>query len=361
MNWKRIFLQPKTWWVLLGLLAIVLRGLLSPDLIEQAYSRGLYMGTRQVISMFTGWLPFAFVYPLFFIVVFWLGKNIAQFFKDKTPWPRRLFGALTWWLAFAGGTVFFFLFLWGFNYGRVPLEQQVGIEPKPLEISELRDELDATTAEVCRLRLLLSPDSDSALTNQLLPADLENTMRQALTKKLVAMGYPTTGQVRGRLLFPKGLLLRISTAGVYIPFTGEGHIDPGLHHLQLPWVMAHELSHGYGHGDEGTCNFLAYLVCTGSNDPYLQYVGHLYYWRYVASDYRGYLPDEYKVFYENLPNGVKNDLLDIRREMDKYPDILPAVRDATYNAYLKAQGISEGMKNYDRVTMLVHAWRRASG
>ena len=61
-----------------------------------------------------------------------------------------------------------------------------------------------------------------------------------------------------------------------------------------------------------------------------------------------------------FPEGIKNDLPAIREEMNKYPDILPAVRDAAYNSYLKAQGIDDGIKNYDRVTMLAHAWRLKS-
>lgn len=342
---------------MLGLLAIGLRAILSPEAIEQVYSRGLFLAIRQMFTLLGSWLPFALVYLLFFFLLFWLGKNAVQFFREKISWKKKLLNLLTSTLAFAGGVVFFFLLLWGFNYGRVPLEEQMGISPKPLEISELKEELDLATAEVLRLRAQLTDGSDSSLSRDLLPPDLENAMRNALTEKLTELGYPTPGTVRGRLLFPRGLLLRISTAGVYIPFTGEGHIDPGLHHLQLPFVIAHELSHGYGFGDEGTCNFLAFLTCIDSDDPYLQYVGHLYYWRYVASDYRGYQREEYKVFYENLPEGLKNDLRAIRREMAKYPDIFPEVRDATYNAYLKAQGISEGMKNYNRVTMLVHAWR----
>ncbi|MCB0582976.1 MAG: DUF3810 family protein, partial [Phaeodactylibacter sp.] len=72
--------------------------------------------------------------------------------------------------------------------------------------------------------------------------------------------------------------------GLYFPFTGEGHIDAGLHPLQKPYVMAHELAHGYGFGDEGTCNFLGYLACIGSDDPVIAYIGHLNYWRTLAAD-----------------------------------------------------------------------------
>jgi hypothetical protein len=358
MNWKNILFHRKTLWVALGLLAMALRATMSPDFIERFYSRGLFQAVRFSFDAINRWMPFAMVYLLFFGLLFWLGWRIRGLVKNTSEWRIKLMNTFTGLLAFAGGAVFFFLFLWGFNYGRIPLETTLSIEPKPLTVSELREELDAETAAVLRLRAAVPGASDSAIARSFLPADLENTMRTQLTRVLQQSGYPTPGKMRGRLLLPKGILLRISTAGVYIPFTGEGHIDAGLHHLQLPFVVAHEMSHGYGFGDEGTCNFLAYLACTQSSDPFLQYVGSLYYWRYVAADYRDFAPEEYEAFRETLPQGLKSDLLAIRNEMAKYPDILPSFRDAAYTVYLQAQGISEGLKNYDRVIMLVHAWRK---
>lgn len=355
---KKVIFNKKTIWILLGLLAIILSSVLPAAFVEKYYSRGLFQLVRWGFTGLDSWLPFAFVYVLFLLLLGWLGVSLTRFFKSKKTWPQRLLNMLFSVLAFAGGTVFFFQFLWGFNYKRIPLETTMGISPKPLTVSELKDELDAATAETLRLRSMLPGAGDTAVPAVLLPNNLENTLRENLKATLADYGYPVPGNVRGRLLWPKGLLLRISTAGVYIPFTGEGHIDPGLHYLQLPFVMIHEMSHGYGFGDEGTCNFLAYLACIRSDNLFLQYVGHLYYWRYVASDFREFQPEEYDKFRESLPAGLKADLLAIRQEMDKYPDIFPAVRDATYNAYLHAQGIKEGLKNYDRVIMLVHAWRK---
>ena len=54
------------------------------------------------------------------------------------------------------------------------------------------------------------------------------------------------GKIRCRQILPQGILLRISTAGFYNPLTGECNIDKGLHPLQKPFVMAHELFHGMG-------------------------------------------------------------------------------------------------------------------
>lgn len=361
MRWKKADFNKKNFWILLGLLALVLRGVLSPATVERYYSRGFYTLVRHTFDAVTSWMPFALVYLLFVLLVFLLAQKTIRFIKSKNLWPAKIWRLLHSLLAFAGGVVFFFLVLWGYNYGRQPLEKSLGIAPEPLTVAELRQELEVSTAAAQQLRQSLGVPGDSVVPATLLPPDLENMLRSELKKCLRQYGFPVPGKVRGRLLYPKGLLLRISTAGVYIPFTGEGHIDPGLHHLQLPFVMVHEMSHGYGFGDEGTCNFLAYLTCRQSENAFLRYVGELYYWRYVASNYRRIQPEEYDAFKETLPRGMVNDLRAIRRQIEKHPDIFPAARDAAYTAYLRAQGIKDGLKNYDRVIMMVHAWRGDNG
>jgi hypothetical protein len=358
-SFKQILKDKRFIWIGLGLLAILVRSVASPAAIEQVYSRGIFVFVRTMFDVITGILPFAMVYLLFVVLVILLVFTIKKVLTDSRKWPARIGSAIFSLLAFISGVIFFFLVLWGYNYGRVPIEQQMGFETTPLSLEDLKMELDSTTKVITRLRAKIPNITDSAINQSFLPLELEETMHDALVDILRKHNYPTPGYVRGRLLWPKGLLLRISTAGVYIPFTGEGHIDAGLHPIQLPFVTAHEMSHGYGFGDEGTCNFLAYLACIDSENPLLQYIGYFSYWRYVASNYRRYQREEYKEFYEaRVPEGVKNDLRAIYVEMDKYPDILPKVRDAVYNNYLKAQGISEGIQNYSRILMLEKGRKR---
>ncbi|MBI5916417.1 MAG: DUF3810 domain-containing protein [Bacteroidetes bacterium] len=358
MNYRQLFFNQKAVWIWLGVLTIVVGNLAPAEVVERSYSRGIFVVVRWFFTGLNSWWPFASAYVLFFLLAGWAAWRLRSFFKSDLTWRKRLGRAALSLLAFAGGVVFFFQLLWGFNYGRVLLEEKLGISPRPLTVSELRDELLAVTTEVLQHRAGLPEAPDSTVAMQHISPNPEARMRAALGKVLRAHGYAMPGKVRARTLRPKGVLLHISTAGVYIPFVGEGNVDAGLHHLQLPFVLAHELSHACGFGDEGTCNFLAYLACTESDEPYLQYIGHLYYWRYVASEYRSFDPEGYEKFKEVLPYGIRADVRAINREMDKYPDILPELRDAAYNTYLHSQGIEEGMKNYDRVVMLVHAWRR---
>lgn len=358
-DFRQSFLQRKNIFILLGLVTLLLGWLMPPTFVERVYSRGLFIGVRWMFKAVDSWWPFAAVYGLVVLLLLWVVWRL--FFKkreERKTWKQRLLATTHSILALAGLIIFLFQFLWGFNYGRISLEQQMGIEPRPMTIDELRDELLRATTEVVVHRQGLKEGLDSVIAEQKIQPTPEALMRQSLKNVLKQYGYPRPTDVRARIIFPKGILLRFGTAGVYLPFTGEGHVDEGLHHLQLPFVLAHEMSHGYGHGDEGTCNFLAYLACIQSGDPYVEYIGHLYYWRYVASQYLSMAPDAYEQFRKALPAGIRADVLAINAEMDKYPDILPAVRDAAYNTYLHSQGIAEGMKNYDRVVMLVAAWRQ---
>jgi hypothetical protein len=255
-----------------------------------------------------------------------------------------------------------FIWLWGFNYIRVPLEDQLSLTPKPLGLGELKSELELETEKIIELRAQLTEtgtESDSiAIVASQLPADYQNQVRSVVEEWLEENNFPIVGAVRGREIYPKGIFLRFSSSGLYFPYTGEGHVDAGVLPLQKPHIVAHEMSHGYGFSDEGTCNFTAYLACIRSDDPFIAYSGHLNYCLTLAINYLRYKPREYREFRRELPLTIQADLDAINESLLYYPDIMPRLRYYAYDAYLKSQGIHEGMKNYNRVIMLVHAWRQ---
>ena len=358
-------LKHKLIWIGLGTLALLLRmGLAGrPDLIEQYYSRGLFLLLRQSIDALFGWLPIPLLY-LFVPFLLWrVGRGIGRWHRRAyRHWRLKAGDAALGILAFLGGVVFLFLFLWGFNYGRMPLEAQLGLEIQPLALAELKEELAHETPLLIRLRQAVSGAGEKALGPEALPRGLERQLRQDLEHFLAEQGYPTVGRMRAYLIWPRGIFLRFGSAGLYFPWTGQGQVDAGLHPLQKPYVMAHELAHGYGFGDEGTCNFLAFLSASQSADPFIAYAARLGYWRTLAANYRLYEPELYLEFRQSLPPGIQADLDAINETMLRYPDFFPYLRYAAYDAYLRAQGIEEGMLNYDRVIMMARSWRlKAAG
>ena len=353
-------IKKKLAWIGLGLGALALRYALAghPEIIERYYSRMLFPVLRWLIDYLLAWLPLPLIYLFLIGLAYLVVRGVARWWRGafQHPWQKAVAGVLGIG-AFLSGGIFLFLFLWGFNYGRLPIEEQLGLGLEPLSFSELKEEFAHETEVIKRLRKEIPGANRNPISEEMLPENLEKKLRAELESWLAQHGFSTVGRVRGRYVLPKGIFLRFSSSGLYFPFTGEGHIDAGLHALQKPYVMAHELAHGYGFGDEGTCNFLGYLACIQSEDPLIAYTGHLNYWRTLAADYLQYEPEKYREFRESLPLGIQSDLDAINEVLLRYPDILPRFRYYAYDAYLKSQGIHEGMKNYDRVTMLVRAWR----
>lgn len=348
-------------WIILGLVALVLNWLFGifPSFYEVFYFKGIFQIIRSIYDYTLGWIPFPMVYILFFVVV----QIIYQFLKFKgfrsaSGLAAKLWSIILPILSLVGAVIFFFYFLWGFNYQQTNLSKQLDLPKVKADTTELYNEAVFFLDKLQELREEISQDT-LPLTFEKVPNDLEVQIRNNLENILSNWDIPTGGRVRVRELYPKGILLRISTAGVYIPFVFEGHIDAGLHPVQYPFTMAHEMSHGYGLADEGTCNFTGFVACMASDDPFIQYSASMSIWRYMANNIRRGSPRLYKKLMRDISPNVRTDLIAVMDEMDKYPDIMPKVRDVVYDTYLKSHGVAGGLSNYSKVVEMTMAWKKS--
>lgn len=349
-------------WISAGIITLLIRFWLShhPEIVEQYYSRGIFIWIRKILDAVTWIAPIPLMYVFFGIFLILGIVKIIRLFrrKEKPPLKIRILNFFLSLFGFLGFLIAWFLVFWGYNYLRVPIEQQLGLQVPKLEVKALKTELITTTQELIDLRNAIPNATTKALDKTFIPQDFEAYTNAIVTQFLHQHNYPASGNANARFLHPKGILLHISTAGIYFPFVGESNIDAGLHTLSQPYVLAHELAHAYGFGAEGTCNFIAYLACKEANDPFIKYCGVLGYWRRLAGNYKFYNKTDYNEFRNCLPDGIIADLNAINRTLKQYPDIFPVARHATYDAYLKAQGIKEGIKSYARVVHLGIAWRK---
>ncbi|MEZ4772639.1 MAG: DUF3810 domain-containing protein [Bacteroidia bacterium] len=347
-------------WIGLGVITLLLRPLfrVNPQFTEVVYSRGIFSLLRIIWDYTLGWSPFALLYlavPL--LLAGGIYALVKSFRKPKgRSVANRLAGALLNLLAFAGCVLFLFYFLWGFNYYRAPVDKRLGLKAKKMSEELVRSEFERATEDLLKAReVLYSPDEAAPAVLPL--RELENKLRSSLVSSLKATGYTTPGRVRARALRPKGLLLQLGASGIYIPFVFEGHVDAAMPAITFPSTMTHEMAHGYGFGDEGTCNFWAWLACFQSEDPTVRYGGLLGYWREVAVMYRMLDKDGYMTKRAELPPGLLSDLESINDALKKYPGFFPQFSDEVYDSYLKNQGIEEGMGSYGQVVRWVAAWR----
>lgn len=223
----------------------------------------------------------------------------------------------------------------------------------------LFDEFVKISKIVQKERLSFSQDSMLKLTID--PLLLENQIRNLEYKLLLTLNLSAPGRVRVRVLKPKGTLLIFSTAGIYIPFAMEGHIDAGLHPIVWPFTLAHEMAHGYGITDEGDCNFIAMLTCIQSTDPLFKYSAILEYWRYLYRRVEGCDAQIAFDIKEQLDCRVITDLDNIRQYADTYSDLFPNFSNTLYDSYLKLHGIEDGMNNYSDFIQLILNYRSRYG
>ncbi len=330
----------------------------NPEWIEAWYSNGIFPYIRQFLDTIHQLVPIPLFYLSLIGLIAWLfhilistGKNYKR--SDLTR--SFLHGGIKI-LGLLGFIITWFYWLWGFNYSRSSLEDYLDIDLSGLTLEETQNEYNWITGQVIHYADTPAVQSWRAETFRY-AEDKENAIRSGVHKVLKTFNFSQKGNVPLRFINPKGVLLRINTAGFYWPFTGESHVDDGMYPLQWPYVIAHELFHGFGISDEGDCNFLALLACLQSQNDQVIYSGLVGYWRYVASDLRFLIKEDYDDYYAVLPLSLKNDLKEIHKYLDQYPDIMPKFRNMVYNSYLKSQGVHDGMKSYSRVVMLNYAWR----
>ena len=348
-------------WIALGVLALIVDRLFSyaPDIVDRFYFRGVFQVFRLIYDHTLGYLPVPMVYITLIIFVVYTARIFTKMIQKAKEgnWLHGIVNGLVGLLGFFGGAVFFFYLLWGYNYNRPDIYSDLGMNEQIIDSTYLINEIDRVTQELISTRELVSMDSLTAISEEDIPENIESIIRDNLEDLLTSWDIPTRGRVRVRKLAPNGILLRFSTAGVYVPYALEGHIDGGLHPIQWPFTMAHEMTHGYGYGDEGTCNFIGYLACMRSTNDVIRYSAIRAYWRYLMSDLRKLDKDLYRQHMIRLPRAIKTDISEIVEYMDRYPDIMPAVRNKVYDSYLKSHGVKAGLANYSHMIKYVKAYR----
>ena len=349
-------------WIGLGAFTLLLGYLfrLNPNFTEVVYSRGFFSVFRWMWDYTLGLIPIPLLYLVIPVIGYVLVRKSRKAYLNyqQVAWRYRLGSALFSLLAFVGAVVFFFQLIWGFNYYRVPVEQQLKLPEIQTDSTTLHQTALQAGITAQKIRDQIEGAGPEALSESLVPDGLESIVRNQLEAQLTLLKYPTPGRVRGRILKPKGSLMRMGATGIYIPFIAEGHIDGGLAPVSHPFTLTHELAHGYGIGNEGSCNFLAFLALENAEDPFIQYSAWLTYWRYLARELYRYDPQLLDTLRASLSPGMKNDLRSIQEAYKKYPTFFPNTNRKVYNTYLKSQGVSEGIRSYNRMVELIFAWKQ---
>lgn len=321
-----------------------------PEWSENLYYNGIYRYFRKTWDFIFAWNPI----PMFYIWLSFVLILIMIFLRNFFFKKGQKLACVKVSIVFLAFHFAWFYWSWGFNYSRIPLGFRWGIN-SPIQDTVFLNEFYRQTYFIDSLRRANKSEIDLY---DLRPLELENQLRKLVSDFQIKHGFPVFNQVRCRNLHTHGILLIWSTSGVYLPFVGESQFDGGLHKLSKPFTMAHELAHGMGWTHEGDCNFIAYLACRSSLDPFIRYSAELNYWRYLYANASRTHPNDFKVIKSKLDPAISNDLKEINEANDRYPELFPHLRTWFYDWYLKNNGISSGDKSYSEMIRMVVNYKK---
>jgi hypothetical protein len=162
---------------------------------------------------------------------------------------------------------------------------------------------------------------------------------------------------RGSFAPPKpvyfsSLLTRFGISGVYFPFTAEPNYNDEMPDFQLPFTIAHEMAHQRGVARESEANFVAFLVCVNSPDPFVRYSGYRNGLGVVSELFR-LKPERARELVRQLGPGYREDSQRATLFWAKAGGLFGHIGLRLNDLYLRANLVKSGTADYARSTTLI--------
>lgn len=316
------------------------------------------VGVRFILAHITNFVPFSIAETLLILLPVWaflLIYRAVKYYSDS--WKRVLvyIGKL-----FAVVCVIYMIFFWGYGvgYGSPEIGEKLGLERADVSAEELYDTAVFFAGKV-------NGEAENVTFRKENFSVMPYTIKE-MNEKLEASykKFTETSNAVSKLssnLKPVMLSEPMSythITGVYSFFTGEANINVVFPDYTIPYTAAHELAHQRGIARENEANFIAFLVCAGSDDAYIRYSGYQNMLEYV-------LDALYRADTELYKEAVKSIDMKVRYEMSAYSKFFDKYRDSTAgkvsgavnDTYLKLNR-TEGEKSYGMVVDFAVAYRK---
>ncbi|MCT4607288.1 MAG: DUF3810 domain-containing protein [Marinisporobacter sp.] len=362
MNNKKIFIK------LLFILLIPITALLFhiasfyPQFIEKIYANRIYKEMIQILSSITGILPFSIAELLVLFLIFFVVWMLLQTIITAIHHPLKRKSTI---LNFIGNIIilasmiyFIFIFIWGFNYCRLPFSEIANLKVKPASVEELENLCKNLIEKANTLRPKVIENKNGVMT---LPKGYSDVfIRASKGYEKAANIYPELGGNYGN---PKGIILSSAMsytgiAGIYCPFTGEANVNIAITATSIPSTTCHEMAHQRGFSREDEANYIAYLTCTMHPDVDFQYSGTVLALIHSMNALYRVNEEKYMKLKELYKEGLVRDLAYMRSFWQQYEGPVERASTKLNNAYLKANHQKDGVRSYGRMVDLLIAENR---
>lgn len=319
---------------------------------------------RAVFAHITNFLPFSLAELLILLIPLWIVLLALYAIRHKTAtWRAVISYTVT---LLSGISILYTLFVlnYGLGYYIPTLDKRLDLDKQPVSAIELHDTalilVDEINALVPEIRygiddFSVMPYPLSEMSDKLMDAYDSFTEKHTFIQDLDSNIKPVLLSVP---------MSYTHFTGFYTFFTGEANLNVDFPDYTLPYTAAHEFAHQRGIARENEANFIAFLICLESDDPYIRYCGYLNLYEYVASALYSADKTEGKSLYydarEKLDDFVLWEMSAYSSFYQKYSNSKAgAVGNSINNAFLQANGTEEGSKSYGLVVDLAVAYYKS--
>jgi hypothetical protein len=340
---------PVTGWLLAACLALAMFFVPLPAwIVDEFYSRDFYPWLQNGLTAFSNLFPVALMDVLIIAAVLAVLYRLAMLVVvarhvtvRAAVWQgvRRIVRA-------AAVLVAAFLFTWGCNYRRIPLEATLTGGARTMPSTET---LETAVLEANALAAALRPSLQGAppRTFDEVAAALEGPMNTALARlNLEPLRRP------GRPKFSVILTPFFTWAGVngmVDPFMLESLLHPGLLSFERPFVLAHEWAHLAGEADEAEASTVGWLACLNGPPP-AAYSASLF---LIMEGAAALPPAARRRVGAALDAGVRADINAIAKRAEAEKPQVQYAASRVYDHYLKANRVADGAASYSRALSLI--------
>lgn len=338
--------EPVRWWITAAVLLLIVVVVPIPAwVIDEFYSRDMYSWFQRIMTTATNILPFAVLDVILLLTTIGFLYRFVRLFHVARQ--RGLIDAI--WegfrrlVRFAAIASLLFLWAWGFNYRRLPLESALHAPPAALTVDALKVAFADAGALAARIRAQSEPEGR--------PHSIALELKEPMNAALHALGREplTVGGEPKYSLVLTPFFNWSGVTGMTNPFGHETIILPDLLPFERPFVIAHEWAHLAGQADEAEASAVGWLACMRGN-PSLAYSASLY---LIVETAAAMPADVRQDMMGRLDADVRSDLdLIAEREKQQKPTI-QRTANRVYDEYLRANRVSDGMASYGRALTLI--------
>lgn len=344
--------------------AIILQNVAAqnPQSVERFYSRGFYRAVSGAVSKYFNLFPFScaelILYSGIVFALFVLAVIAVSVIRRRWRGILRIF--LTAALVLTTG-YFLFTVMWGLNYNRLTLEENLKYKTGSPTVGELsgmlKDEIDAINSLCDKVTYDENGRSHYAGGFQRISDKVNDGYNALSNKNALQADLFGSNRARPKGVFASKLMSYTSIEGIFIPFTYEPNVNADLPDFVLPFDAAHESAHFKGFAREQEASFVAYLACCENSDPYFRYSAHMEAYIYVSNALYATDKAAWKEVAQNLDRRAVGDFEWYNEYLSEHRSYATEVSNKVNDSYLKSQG-QQGVITYDMfVTLLADKYR----